>query len=101
MLCRSQTVQCATKQLHFAEKQTEFMHCAVMNSEPVEYCINCSLAYSSFLSSYDDLMNTLIMHNSKNMSCRSLLVDNDRLNLIENINAYTRSLWKMGYCAGI
>lgn len=77
------------------------MYCAVMNAEPVEYCIKCSLAYLSFLSSYDDLMSTFMMQNTKNVSCRLLIVDNDRLNLIENINAYTRNLWNMGFCSGM
>lgn len=71
-----------------------------MNSEPVQYCINCNLAYLAFLGSYDDLMTTFIIQKNHNVSCRSLIVDNDRLNLIENINAYTRSLWDMGYCSG-
>lgn len=76
------------------------MNCAIMNSEPVEYCVGCNSAYLSFLHSYDVLMGTFIMQNNKNISCRSLLVDKDRLNLIENINSYTRNVWKMGYCSG-
>lgn len=96
----SQASVCDTKQHQFAEKQTEFMHCAIVSAEPVEYCIKCSLEYWKFLASYDDLMSTYISQDNKNVSCRSLKVDNDRLNLIENINAYTRNLWDMGYCSG-
>lgn len=97
---KSQASVCDTKQQQFAEKQTEFMHCVIVKAEPVEYCIKCSLEYWEFLASYDDLMNTIISQDSKNVSCRSLKVDNDRLNLIENINAYTRNLWNMGFCSG-
>lgn len=77
------------------------MHCAVMNSEPVEYCNNCGSEFLSFMGSYEKLMDAYIMKDNKSVSCRALIVDNDRLNLIENIYAYTRNLWNIGYCSGM
>lgn len=62
---------------------------------PVTYCLNCDKAYDELMRAYTTLN---LMVDEKNVSCKSLFFDQDRLGLIQKSYMAGVSLWTGGYC---
>lgn len=83
---------CDQMKHNYTEAQTQFLSCAIDYSEPVTYCQHCIHHYIDQIRTYKNF--------TGNATCRSIYVDNDRLNIIQTTFASAKNLWNAGSCSG-
>lgn len=76
------------------------MLCAIKHAEPVTYCTTCYEEFTKVLISYRSLLSGSEMQYGANVSCKSMYIDKDRLNVIENVVRQAQDMWEAGYCSG-
>eukprot|EP00117_Sycon_ciliatum_P038466 scpid89074/ scgid28578/ Osteopetrosis-associated transmembrane protein 1 len=68
-----------------------FIGCSLVRAKPVCLCEACSPAYFAVMNAFDN-----ITHDS---SCETVLLESDRVQVLDRMNAYTKSLWSDAKCA--
>ncbi|XP_022122077.1 osteopetrosis-associated transmembrane protein 1 [Pieris rapae] len=78
----------------FAESASNFTFCSLINARPIRLCENCEQHYVRFHDKYKELKDTAV----NGTSCSSLLMSQDRLNVIQHYHDSILGIWDKGNC---
>ncbi|KAK3097758.1 hypothetical protein FSP39_012888 [Pinctada imbricata] len=78
----------------FSEEAATFVKCAVDKSRPFSLCISCIDSYEGARSMYDKIEQD---DNTKG-GCHTMLLDNDRVQVLHEINKNMKALWDNAVC---
>lgn len=88
----------------FIQTNNNFTSCVLRFNENATYCIYCIEEYNQTLTAFDHLMHGEEHHENEHkatVTCRSRFIDNNQLDLVENVLAYSKHLWEIGFCSGL
>lgn len=88
---------CEVLNKHFISGNQNFQSCFLNNIESADFCLECAGEYGILLKRFDELINGV---NPQNVACRSLLIDNNQMNFIENTMENAKRFWNSGSCSG-
>lgn len=78
----------------------EFIQCAIENNKDASICLNCKEQYKNVTVTYTELMAESEVKLGENITCRSIYVDVNLLNLIDTIYHNAKGIWDSAYCSG-
>lgn len=88
--------KCDSLNNKFGDLSHKFVQCVLEHNKIATFCLNCSMEYAQFLTSYNDLMTS----KGATIDCRPLFIDNNQLDIVESVYAHTKHLWDSGFCSG-
>ncbi|XP_046393295.1 osteopetrosis-associated transmembrane protein 1 [Ischnura elegans] len=85
---------CADIQTKFALAAQEFTYCSISNARPITFCEKCVASYLNVSMAHQEILKG----KDNSINCRDQLINVDRLQIIETLNANIEKLWSRGEC---
>ncbi|GLH16303.1 Uncharacterized protein GBIM_20609 [Gryllus bimaculatus] len=95
LLVEGRTKGCDKALQEFANSAANFTLCAIMNARPITLCEFCATNYTNVQVAYDQILK---LEDESGAPCRKILINVDRLEILENGYMYVQHLWKNGHC---
>lgn len=85
---------------NFTQKANTFVECVLQNNNGGTFCQKCLKDYVNVTHYYNLLLEGEETVKGTNITCRSLYVDNNQLNLVDTVYANAKRFWELGACSG-
>lgn len=87
-------VTCDKLQEKFALAAQQFTNCSIANARPITFCESCVDSYIEVLASHTEILEG----NEDGVNCKQMLINMDRLEIIETFYTNFVQLWDKGEC---